>query len=310
MDAPMLRARPQQRSGDALVRLPRLGVGILYNPALPDFLRTDLDLLDYIEVIPDMFWTDRGTGATPRYVELESWVEVLDWLAERRPVVGHNIGLSIGSAGRFDGGYVEQIARWHQRYRCPWHSDHLAFVTVGGANGHEHNAGLAVPVPYDDEVLDLVAERVGIMQRAVPVVFLLENNVYYIDIPEQDMTEPQFLNRLTARTGCGLLLDVHNVYANARNHGFDPAGFLGELDLTRVAEVHIAGGNELAGMYTDSHAGPCPEPVWQLLDRVVAGAPNLCGITFEFHDSYYPLLKEDGIREQLRRARGAWDRYH
>jgi len=278
----------------------------LYNQALPDFLRSDLDLLDYIEVIPDMFWTDQGPGQIPRYVELESWVEILDWLAQRRPVVGHNIGLSIGSAGRFDAAYVEQIARWHQRYRCPWHSDHLSFVTVSGANGHDHNAGLAVPVSYDEDVLDLIAERVQYVQRIIPTMFLLENNVYYVEIPEQDMGEPQFLNRLTAKTGCGLLLDVHNLYANARNHSFDPSVFLDELDLTRVVEVHVAGGNELAGMYTDSHAGPCPEPVWQLLDQVVARATNLCGITFEFHDSYYPLLKEDGIRAQLRRARDAW----
>ena len=89
---------------------------------------------------------------------------------------------------------------------------------------------------------------------------------------------------LAARTGCGLLLDIHNLYVNARNHGFDPVGFLGELDLSRVAEVHIAGGNELVGMYTDSHAGACPEPVWELLDHVVDHAPQLRGVTFEFHD--------------------------
>src|SRR5262245_58533118 len=101
-------------SADPLALLPRLGVGLLYNEALPDFLRSDLDLLDYIEVIPDMFWTDRGPGLVPRFFELESWVEILDWLVQRRPIVGHYIGLSIGSADRFDAAYVEQIARWHQ----------------------------------------------------------------------------------------------------------------------------------------------------------------------------------------------------
>jgi hypothetical protein len=288
--------------------LPRLGVGVLYNPALPGFLRSDLDALDYLEVIPEMFWTDHGMGSADRFREIEATVEVLDSVAAERPVVVHSVGLSIGTADLFDREHVEQIARWHRRYLFPWHSDHLSFARMGGPDGHEINAGLAVPVPYDEEVLDLIAGRVRTVQAQVAAPFLLENNVYYVDLPEQEMSEPEFLNRLAAVTGCGLLLDVHNVYTNATNHGFDPHAWIGELDLTRVVEVHVAGGNEFAGMYTDSHAGPCPEPVWELLARVVAGAPRLAGITFEFHASYYPLLGPEGIRRQLDRAREVWAR--
>jgi uncharacterized protein (UPF0276 family) len=146
------------------------------------------------------------------------------------------------------------------------------------------------------------------VQRAVSAPFLLENSVAFIDVPDQDMTEPEFLNAVATRSGCGLLLDVHNVYVNARNHGFDAYDFVDDLELEHVGEIHIAGGSELAGMYTDSHAGPCPEPVWELLEWVVPRAPNLSGITFEFHDSYYPLLKGDGIEAELRRSREIWDR--
>jgi uncharacterized protein len=300
---------PSERSNqrdDLLAGVPKLGVGVLYNPALPEFLRTSLESLDYVEVIPDTFWTDRGAGSAPRYAELESWVEVLDWLVARRPVIAHNIGFSLGSADRFDIEHVERIADWQRRYRFPWHSDHLSFVRIAGAEGHEHNAGLAVPVPYDQELLDLIGERIAYIQRVVPIPFLIENNVYFVDIPEQEMTEPEFLNRLTERTGCGLLLDLHNLYANSRNHGFDPHDFLDELDLSRVAQIHIAGGSEVAGMYTDSHAGPCPEPVWELLRDTVPATPQLAAITFEFHDSYYPLLGIEGVRAQLDRARGIW----
>lgn len=296
------------RSAVPSALLPRLGVGLLYNQALPDFLGSDLDALDYLEVIPEMFWTDRGMGNADRFTEIEATVEVLDAVAAERPVIAHSVGLSIGTADLFDRERVEQIDRWHERYHFAWHSDHLSFVRMGGPDGHEINAGLAVPVPYDEEVLDLIAGRVRTVQARVAAPFLLENNVYYIDLPEQEMSEPEFLNRLTAETGCGLLLDVHNVYTNATNHGFDPHAFVGELDLSRVVEVHIAGGNEFAGMYTDSHAGPCPEPVWDLLARVVAGAPGLAGITFEFHASYFPLLGAQGIRRQLDRAREVWAR--
>jgi uncharacterized protein len=289
---------------------PKLGVGVLYNPALPDFLRDHYDRLDYLEVIPDMFWSDRGRGRPDRYIETESWIEFLEWAVQKLPVIAHDIGFSLGSADIFDEEYLVQIEQWAERYRFPWHSDHLSFVQVHVADENAHNAGLAMPVPYDRDVLAMIADRVAQIQKAVPIPFLLENNVHYVNIPDQDMTEPEFLNQLTQLTGCGLLLDLHNLYTNSRNHDFDPTEFLDDLDLTRVVEIHIAGGNELAGMYTDSHAGPCPDPVWRLLDKVVPLSPNLCGITFEFHESYYALLKTDGILDHLNRARKTWDARH
>lgn len=307
-----MNTRPQEgraaRERSRISSAPRLGVGVLYNAALPDFLRANLNLLDYVAVIPDTFWSDGGAGVSPRYAELEADVDFLEWLATRIPLVAHGIGLSIGSAGPVDLEYVEQAAAWQERFSWQWHSDHLSYVRVTDDGGHDHNAGLAIPLPYDDEVLTMIAERVRMVHERIPAPFLLENNVSYIEIPDQEMSEPEFLNRLTAATGCGLLLDVHNVVVNATNHGFDAAAFVHEIDLTRVGEVHVAGGSELAGMYTDSHSGPSPDAVWSLLDDVVAEAPNLCGITFEFHESYYPRLKWDGIRRELELSRAAWDR--
>jgi uncharacterized protein (UPF0276 family) len=294
---------------DALDALPTLGVGLLYNPALPEYIRDFRETFDYVEIIPEMFWTDAGRGAERRFVELPGWVEMLEQLVRTCPVVAHNIGLSLGSADYFDDSYAEHIAEWHARYDFAWHSDHLSFVRMTGTDGHDHNAGLAVPVPYDHEVADMIAARIESVQATVPVPFLIENNVYFIDVPGQDMTEPEFLNTLARRTGCGLLLDLHNLYANARNHEFDAFAWLEELDLDRVVEIHIAGGSELAGMYTDSHAGPCPDPVWDLLEMVVPRAPRVRGITFEFHDSYYPLLKSAGIANELEHAREIWSRH-
>lgn len=284
-----------------------LGVGVLYTPALSALLRSDLDLFDFIEVIPDMAQTDRGVGRTPRFTEVADWIDLLDWLAPRRPLVAHNIGLSVGSADLWDSQYVARLASWQDRYHFRWHSDHLSASQVVGHDGTAHSIGVALPVPYDHDVLRLVSERVVHVQAALGVPFLLENNVYYAEIPDQEMDEPEFLNRLVRNTGCGILLDVHNLYANARNHGFSALSFVERLDLSRVREIHIAGGNEFAGMYTDSHAGPCPEAVWQLLEAVVPRAPNLCAITFEFHDSYFPVLGDNGVRDQLQRARHVWN---
>ena len=292
----------------ALHALPKLGIGLLYNPSLPEYLRARPETYDYVEIIPEMFWTDNGRGAAPRFVELQGWIEMLDQLVTTCPIVAHNIGLSLCSADYFDQSYAEHIAEWHGRYGFAWHSDHLSFVRLTGTDGHDHNAGLAVPVPYDRDVADMVTERIASVRSTVPIPFLIENNVYFIDVPDQEMTEPQFLNTVAGRSGCGILLDLHNLYANARNHGFDALAWLDELDLANVVEIHIAGGSEFAGMYTDSHAGPCPQPVWELLEHVVPRSPQLRGVTFEFHDSYYALLKADGIAAELDHAREIWDR--
>jgi uncharacterized protein (UPF0276 family) len=293
---------------DGFGSVPTLGVGLLYNAALPDFVRTNLDAFDYLAITPDLFWLDRGPGHPDRYEELESWIETLDWVAANRPIVSHNVGLSIGNATSLDVAYLDQIARFQERYKFPWHSDHLSFTQVRGASGNDHSAGLAVPVPYDREMLDLITARIRLVKQKIPIPFLLENSVYFVDFPEQDMSEPEFLNRLTQNSRCGLLLDLHNLYTNARNHGFNAFTFLDEVDLTSVIEIHIAGGDEFAGMYTDSHAGPCPEPVWELLDYAISRTPNLRGVTFEFHFSYYSLMGESGVLTQLDRARTVFAR--
>jgi uncharacterized protein (UPF0276 family) len=124
------------------------------------------------------------------------------------------------------------------------------------------------------------------------------------------MSEPEFLNRLSHESGCGILLDLHNLYVNARNHGVSPEIFLADLDLRQVVEIHLAGGDELLGFYTDSHAGPVAPPVWDLLRDTLRAAPGVRAVTFEFHESSYPLLKIDGIRLELARARRIWEQYN
>ncbi len=292
-----------------LAAIDALGVGVLHNPAVPDLLKADPGLVDYVSIMPDMFWTDRGPGAVRRFVELDSWIEFLDWAVGRLPIVAHSIGLSVGSSEFDDDEYVGQLASWHPRCGFLWHSDHLSFAQVRSASGQERHAGMAVPLPFDEEVLELVSTRIQALCRRFPSPFLVENAVSYLTYSDQDMNEPEFLNALVRNSGCALLLDLHNIYTNARNHGFDASSFLRAIDLDAVVEVHIAGGAEFAGMYADSHAGPCPEPVWSLLEEVMPRATNLKGVTFEFHDSYFPRLGAAGVRAELDRARAIWSRH-
>jgi uncharacterized protein (UPF0276 family) len=298
-------SHPRDPGGDS----PRLGVGLIYTIAADSFAR-QAGALDYWAITPDMFWTDAGPAANPasRFAEMPRWVVALEEAAEHTPIVAHHIGLSLASTIAPDPGYLAQLESWRKRWRYPWLSDHLSFAMVDGPTG-AGSAGIALPVPCDEEVLSLVAERVAAVMELTGRPFLVENPAYYIRYGEEEMTDAEFLNRLCDRTGCGLLLDLHNLHCNSTNLGFDAREWLAALDLTKVVEIHIAGGAWIADVWADSHAGPCPEAVWGLLDHVLPHCPNVRGITFEFHDSWFHTLGNDGLGEQISRARDAWA-YH
>jgi uncharacterized protein (UPF0276 family) len=288
----------------------RLGVGLSYQGPLRGFVREHLEAFDFLEIVPDIFWTEHpGVDGPRRFEENRDAVRFLDWVAERRPLVAHSVGMSIGSAGHFDTHYVAQLARWRERYHFPWLSEHLSFNRLPYQDAGVIDVGVTLPVPYDEDVLELLAERVALVQDAFRVPFLLENNVYYFQYPEQELGESRFLGELTRRTGCGLLLDLHNVYTNARNHGFEPRDFLASLDLSRVVEVHLAGGLEWEGFYLDAHSGACPEPVWALLEELLPRLPRLRGVVYELFGNYFPQVGPETVRGELQRLRDVLARH-
>ncbi len=280
---------------------PVAGIGVLFNPSMHAFVERSLDALDYLAVIPDRGWLDSGVGSRPRFQILPDFEALVHRIGGGVPAVLHGIGLSICSAEIFDEEYALNLIEWAERIDAAWISEHLAFSRVG--TGHEVNAALLVPVPYDQEVLDLLLPRVRFFAERTRRPFLLENNVCYFRYPGQEFTEEQFLNELSERSGSGVLLDLHNLHTNAVNHGFDAAAYLGGLNLDHVVEIHIAGGVSMMGFHTDSHTGAVAEPVWRLLEQTVPRAKNLRGVTFEFHESSYGVLGESGILEEVAHAR-------
>ena len=292
------------------MNVPTLGIGLNYQPQLRSFIEEHAGTaFDFLEAVPDIFWLDYGREATPRYVDNPQAWRFLERVAERVPVIPHSIGLSIGSAHRFNREHLDQIRACHSRLRFPWHSDHLSFHLTGhegDAVVADDNVGITMPLPRTRATLDMLRPRIQEVHAAVPTPFLLENNVYFVDLPGAEFTEPEFLAELCRTTGCGLVLDLHNVHTNARNMGFDALAFVSALDLTPVVEIHIAGGFDLGGFYYDSHSGPTPEPVWDLLTWVAPRAPNLAGIVFEIFGTWYGDMGAGRLLDELGRMREVW----
>lgn len=300
-----------------LAEIAELGVGLNYQAQFLPFLEKHSAEFDFLEIVPDIFWVDHGRGASPRYVEDSVQMDFLRRIRERMPVVLHSIGLSIGSAHQFNRDHLAQISLWQRRLGSPWHSDHLAYHLTEGALAAAHgfaslaesNAGVTMPLSRSRANLRMLAERVGEVRRAVDAPFLIENNVYFVDMPSDEMDEGQFLNDLCREAGCGLVLDLHNVYCNSLNMGFDAYGLLDRLEMANVVEIHLGGGNQDGPYYLDSHSGATPEPVWDLLEHVLILAPNLKGIVFELFGSWYESMGEKQLVLELSRMRDAWNRY-
>jgi len=294
-----------------------LGVGLNYQSQFRPFLLERSAEFDFLEIVPDIFWIDQGRGASPRYIEDAVQLAFLQAMRERMPVILHSIGLSIGSAHRFNREHVEQIARWQRRLGSAWHSDHLAYhltntplaVAHGFGSGGESNAGVTMPLRRSRATLKRLTGRIEEVRRSVAAPFLLENNVYFVEMPGDEMGESEFLNTLCREAGCGLVLDLHNIYCNSRNMGFDAGQMIGRIELANVVEIHLGGGHDDGPYYLDSHSGPTPEPVWELLDHVLARAPNVKGVVFELFGSWYELMGERRLSAELTRMREAWNRY-
>lgn len=291
-------------------------MGLNYQPQFQPFLDNHSHEFDFLEIVPDVFWIDRGIGASPRYIEDAVQTAFLGRMRARMPVIMHSIGLSIGSEHRFNRSQLVQLAKWQSWLGSPWHSDHLAFHLTGwsAAEAHgfaragESNAGVTMPLRRTHESLRRLRRRVQLVRHTIGAPFLLENNVYFVEMPGDEFSEAQFLNELCRQTGCGLLLDLHNVYCNSLNMGIDAWTLLEQLDLSNVVEIHLGGGHEDGPYYLDSHSGPTPEPVWAMLDYVLASTGSVAGIVFELFGSWYSTMGEKGLSEELGRMKRAWNR--
>lgn len=281
----------------------------MYNNSLDPFFDLYPKAVDYIEVIPDVWFVDNGVGTENRFEFKEHFAERLARLGANRPLVAHHVGFSLGTAGYFDREYLAHMAYMQQRYGFRWNSEHISYSKVHDEEVAEFNTCLALPLPFDDEVVQMLSEKIIQIRQAVDTPFFMENNVYFIEIKDEQYREGAFLKKLTDTSGCGLLLDLHNVHANATNFNFDAKAFVDSLDLESVGEIHIAGGSEAGGMYLDSHSGRCNPEVWELLDYVVPRCTNLRGVTFEFHESYFATMGNGGILEQLDMARRICEKY-
>lgn len=197
------------------------------------------------------------------FVEGGPALDSLVRIRERYPVSLHGVGLALGSCTEPDRDHLAKLARLVERIEPGCVSEHLSWGRLARRHFNE-----LLPLPYTREALDLVAARVDEVQEALGRRVLIENIAAYVTFAESEIPEAQFLAQLSARTGCGLLLDLNNVYVNTLNHGGDARAFIDAIPAAAVGEFHLAG-FEPAEMAIDTHGRPVADEVWKLYEHAL-----------------------------------------
>jgi uncharacterized protein (UPF0276 family) len=225
-----------------------LGLGVGLRTVHFDYILKHSPAVDWFEVISENFMDSQGR---PRYV--------LEQISERYPVVMHGVSLSIGSTEPLDFDYLRKLKNLARSIGARWISDHLCWTGVAGINTHD-----LLPLPYNEESLQHVVDRVRIVQDFLEQPLVLENPSSYVTFADSTISEAEFMARVADEADCRLLLDVNNVFVSAKNHDFDPVEYLRSMPHERVVQMHLAGHTNCGTHLIDTHDGPVINPVWEL----------------------------------------------
>lgn len=266
-------------------RLSGFGLG-MRRPHYADYVAGTAPV-DFVEVISENFMV---AGGRP--------IDTLLRARAHYPVALHGVSLSVGSADGRDDDYLDQLKTLVDRVEPAVVSDHLCWTGIGGFNSHD-----LLPVPMTQAALDTVCQAIDRAQTRLGRQMLFENPSSYIAFPGT-MTEWHFLAEMVRRTGCGLLLDVNNVFVSATNHGLDPMDWLNGLPLHAVGQIHLAGHSQGEHGLIDTHDAPVDPAVWTLYADVIRRTGPVP--TMIERDGNIPALAE--LTDELALARHAVSR--
>lgn len=242
----------------------------------------------WFEVHPENYM---GAGGLPH--------RMLTDLRQRYGLSLHGVGLSIGGEGRLDSDHLARLAELNRRYQPDLFSEHLAW-----SSHDESYLNDLLPVPYTEETLQRVCDHIDEAQTALGRTILLENPSTYVVFETSEMEETEFLTQIARRTGCGLLLDVNNVFVSATNHATSPQAYLDAFPVQHVGEVHLAGHASVmltdgAPLLIDAHDREVADPVWELYGSLIermGARPTL--VEWDTDIPAFPVLQKEAARAQ------------
>jgi len=209
--------------------------------------------VDWFEILTENYLVP---GGKPLYF--------LDQICERYPVVMHGVSMSLGSHDPLDMDYLKQVKELAKRTDAKWVSDHMCFTGVDGINAHD-----LLPLPYTDEAIKHVSEKIAQAQDYLGMQILVENASTYITYKQSAMTEWDFTAAVAEESDSLVLLDINNIFVSAYNHGFDPLAYLDGIPAELVQQHHLAGHSQYDGYIIDTHDHDIVQGVWDLYAEAI-----------------------------------------
>ena len=217
---------------------------------------------------------------------------------ERWPFVTHGLSMSLGGVDPLEPEYMKTLAGFLRELDVPWHSDHLCFSVAHQVASHD-----LLPVPFNDETVKHFAARIRQAQSMIPTRLAVENVSYYVTPKGSTLDEGDFVRAVVEESGCGLMLDVNNVFVNAQNHGHDAKVILAKMPLDRVVQIHVAGHwQEEPGFIIDTHSEPVADEVYELLSWTLERTGKV-PILLE-RDDDFPTFDE--LLDEVKRLDAIW----
>jgi uncharacterized protein len=286
---------------DDSLKPPPLGVGITYSEAIVPLLERLPELFPVVEIEPQTTWMKTTDPAVPYRVK-EEVVQRLLSLPGRKLI--HSVGTPVGGSVRPEPQQLALLLEAIARFESPWVSDHLSFNHTP-----EFGTGFFLPPRQTLVGVTTVTRSIQDLQRSLRVPVAVETGVNYLRPRADELRDGEFVRCVSETADCGLLLDLHNIFANALNGRQPLDAFLDDLPLERVWEVHLAGGMELDGFWLDAHSGAIPDALYAIAEQVIPKLPNLGAIIFEIFPSFVPVVGLDLVEEQIRRLHALWQRW-
>ncbi len=253
---------------------PSLGFGLGLRTQHYEAVLEDRARIDWLEILADNYLVPGGKP-----------LHYLARIREQFPIAMHGVALSIGSTDELDRDYIRQVRALAARFEPAWISDHLCWTGVAGRNTHD-----LMPLPYTEEALRHVIERVDIVQDMLGRRLVLENVSSYVSFTAATLAEWEFLRAVAERADCLILLDVNNVYVSSVNHEFDPLVYLDAIPAERVQQIHLAGHDDHGEYLVDTHDRAVAAPVWELYVAAIRRCGAVC--TSIERDAAIPPLAE------------------
>jgi uncharacterized protein len=271
----------------AMLTYPPLGFGLGLRVDHYAAILAGCEGIDWFEVLSENYLVPGGKP-----------LHYLMRIRERYPLVMHGVSLSIGSSAPLDREYLRELKGLADRVQPRWISDHLCWTGVAGRNIHD-----LLPLPYTEEAVAHVVERVRTVQDFLGRRILLENVSSYVAFGDSRISEWEFLTEIAVRADCLILLDVNNIYVSSVNHEFDPLDYLAAIPPARVQQIHLAGHENHGDYLIDTHDHPVADPVWALYAHAVRRFGRVS--TMIERDDHIPPLAE--LTAELARARALCD---